>query len=846
MANSVGVQLRCWHGGGEVTIPLGETVVGRGPLLQISADDCSRKQAVLTVVPSEDGAGVVASIRFMCGANFLVLHDDASGTEHPVDADGATDYRLEIGARFCLGKPSAWYALASVTAAHELRTEAASLSMARWPLRPETPRTSILLLSIDDVAFAAPGSLDGEAPAPLRVMLRAAETARAAAASTASLSSPMSRVAQAKRLRERLQQEEATATEVIVQCTAECSWGPHIVRTAAVTCPLSPHWRPTYAVPPPANAHPDRHDTIRFELRVEHGHGGGETHTHTALAWTAVDVDSLPLSRARRMVMDLSATDGRAIGTLYASLTRIADLAGGVVAGASGAGPSPGPPPGPPPPLLSRGGSDPDSPLARLVRGLPLWLPAELEASERSRAKMVLVLQKELSMHSRHLVRHITRSTTLHDDAVAAASQEGTDALAEHKKAHAEERKSLAAKVVHLKRGMHMAAREAEKAKRNMATMQEDEAVHRARIALLAGKLDETKKKCSRATKLAAKRSKETAAIKKRLASQKRWLVSSVIHSSPALERSMRAGRSSRTPSGTATRLFSDDDGEGGDDDDESRSNDGDVDGEELSISSAFVTMVGGGDDSATNGDDGAASDDGEEEEDSGVGPIASDDEADAVAAMHDVVAKGEDLTARWNAAQRSVVGSYARDVVSGGASSLARTAESKRRGGASISAGTRPSSVVVARTSRTLPKKKKSGKRRGGTRGFGRTPAGTLRGGTKVRIDRTGKVVVSNATPSKLDITLRKEWRVLQRKEMAEIMMERLSLAEEKRSVQRTLASKHKASQAEQRAIEANARRVEGLFKQLEAQRSAMKLDAASLQRARMKLEVRVLFIFS
>ena len=206
MANSVGVQLRCWHGGGEVTIPLGETVVGRGPLLQISADDCSRKQAVLTVVPSEDGAGVVASIRFMCGANFLVLHDDASGTEHPVDADGATDYRLEIGARFCLGKPSAWYALASVTAAHELRTEAASLSMARWPLRPETPRTSILLLSIDDVAFAAPGSLDGDAPAPLRVMLRAAETARAAAASTASLSSPMSRVAQAKRLRERLQQ----------------------------------------------------------------------------------------------------------------------------------------------------------------------------------------------------------------------------------------------------------------------------------------------------------------------------------------------------------------------------------------------------------------------------------------------------------------------------------------------------------------------------------------------------------------------------------------------------------------------------------------------------------------
>ena len=114
------------------------------------------------------------------------------------------------------------------------------------------------------------------------------------------------------------------------------------------------------------------------------------------------------------------------------------------------------------------------------------------------------------------------------------------------------------------------------------------------------------------------------------------------------------------------------------------------------------------------------------------------------------------------------------------------------------------------------------------------------------MRIDRTGKVVVSNATPSKLDITLRKEWRVLQRKEMAEIMMERLSLAEEKRSVQRTLASKHKASQAEQRATEANARRVEGLFKQLEAQRSAMKLDAASLQRARMKLEVRVLFIFS
>jgi hypothetical protein len=98
--------------------------------------------------------------------------------------------------------------------------------------------------------------------------------------------------------------------------------------------------------------------------------------------------------------------------------------------------------------------------------------------------------------------------------------------------------------------------------------------------------------------------------------------------------------------------------------------------------------------------------------------------------------------------------------------------------------------------------------------------------------------VVVTNATPSKLDITLKKEWRSLQQKELAAIMMERLVVAEEKRDSQREVAAKKAALRKQAIAVNVGERKVEGLFKQLAQQRRAAELDAATLQRARLQLE--------
>ena len=214
------------------------------------------------------------------------------------------------------------------------------------------------------------------------------------------------------------------------------------------------------------------------------------------------------------------------------------------------------------------------------------------------------------------------------------------------------------------------------------------------------------------------------------------------------------------------------------------------------------------------------------------------DREADA--ALRYVVEKSEELNGRWSAAERRAMGEFATATVSN-PHGVQRSPESKVLSGVGKSTTKRRTDVLVARM-RGAGGRKKKGRGGGGAsrrraRGVGGAGS-TMRGGTKVRIDRQGKVVVSNATPSKLDITLKKEWRSLQQKEMAAIMMERLAVAEEKRDLQREVAAKKAALRKQAVAVNVGERKVEGLFKQLAQQRRAAELDAATLGRARLQLE--------
>ena len=118
---------------------------------------------------------------------------------------------------------------------------------------------------------------------------------------------------------------------------------------------------------------------------------------------------------------------------------------------------------------------DPEAPLAKLVRGLPRWLPAELKAANVARALSIMVLHKELTMHRRHLMRHVSTTDNAREAEVQAAHEAGLAKLAATHDAHAETVETHAAKNLHLRRSLHIAGREAEKAKRALALLEADD-----------------------------------------------------------------------------------------------------------------------------------------------------------------------------------------------------------------------------------------------------------------------------------------------------------------------------------------------------------------------------------